>query len=76
MSAFALGWALIDADGVPQVDTVGSTERKAQVNALVTVFGMSVFRTDSDAKIAKMTQDRLAECPGVTIGQVSVERMP
>lgn len=50
----AAGYAMIDADAEPFIDTVCISERGAMVNALVTVFREPVFQQDSDGKIERM----------------------
>jgi len=70
---FAVGYALIDRDGVLFFDAAATTERAAMVNALVAIYGHPVFATDSDGKI-RADFHRLKHS-AVEVGPVNVEKL-
>ncbi len=69
----AVGYALIDGHGVPNVNTVSSTERGAMVAALIIVWGEAVHPACSDVLLAKFFNNRKPW--DHKIGPVMVERL-
>lgn len=54
----SIGYAYVDGKGFPYPATVANTERAAMVNALVTIFGVTVIAATSDEAIKRMFNEK------------------
>lgn len=68
-----VGFAMVDTQGGPFVDTVCSTERGAMINALFTVFGAMPRPDWSDAKVANRFRTYARD--QYQISAVAIERL-